>query len=118
MIVHITSKKDWQKAQESGEYTASSLKDEGFIHCSTVKQIVDTANLFYKGQGGLKLLCINEEQLTSQCKYEDPAGGGNHDPGVGALFPHVYGPINLFAVIKVLDFPCDKEGLFALPEGL
>ena len=36
MILHITSKQDWEKAQIDGEYKALSLKTEGFIHCSTI----------------------------------------------------------------------------------
>jgi uncharacterized protein (DUF952 family) len=118
MILHITTLRDWDRAQLEGQYTATSLKSEGFIHCSTLKQTVDTANIFFRGLNGLILLCIDEDKLESVCKYEDPAGGGKHDPSVGNLFPHVYGPINKSAVIKVVDFPCNKDGLFKLPKEL
>jgi uncharacterized protein (DUF952 family) len=115
MILHITTPYEWEKALLEGEYTAPSLGSEGFIHCSTIKQTIDTANIFFKGQNGLILLCIDESKLASKCKYEDPTGGGLHDPGVGNLFPHVYGPINISAVIKVVDFPTDDNGFFTLP---
>lgn len=115
MILHITTLKDWNAAITAGVYTAPSLQTEGFIHCSTVKQAEDTANIFFKGQQGLVLLCIDESKLTSECKYEDPAGGGKHDSSVGSLFPHVYGPINTSAVIKVVDFPAGTDGMFSLP---
>lgn len=115
MILHITTKKEWEKALAKGEYTAPSLESEGFIHCSTIKQTTDTANIFFKGQSGLILLCIDETKLKSICKYEDPSGGGKHDPGVGNLFPHIYGPINNAAVIEVIDFPANEAGLFLLP---
>ena len=118
MILHITTQKDWEKAQTEGEYTASSLKLDGFIHCSTIKQTVDTANIFFKGQHGLVLLCIDENKLKPECKYEDPSGGGKHDPNVGNLFPHIYGSINISAVIKVVDFPTNENGLFALPSEI
>jgi uncharacterized protein (DUF952 family) len=115
MILHITTHKEWENAQLKGEYTAPSLKSEGFIHCSTIKQTADTANIFFRGQSGLALLCIDENKLNSECKYEDPAGGGLHDPRVGNLFPHIYGPINISAVIKVVDFRSDNDGFFVLP---
>jgi uncharacterized protein (DUF952 family) len=115
MILHIASRKDWKAAGSVGAYTAPSLHEEGFIHCSTVKQAVDTANVFFKGQTGLALLCIDESKLTAELKYEAPTGGGAHDPSVGKLFPHVYGPINLDAVTKVLDFPPNRDGSFTLP---
>jgi uncharacterized protein (DUF952 family) len=118
MILHITTYKDWKEAQVKGEYTAPSINSDGFIHCSTIKQTVDTANIFFKGQNGLILLCIDENKLRSVCKYEDPTGGGQHDPNVGKLFPHVYGPINISAVIKVIDFPTNENGLFALPKEI
>ena len=115
MILHITTHKEWEKALLKGNYTSPSLKSEGFIHCSTLKQTIDTANIFFKGQTGLALLCIDESKLQSECKYEDPAWGGQHDPSVGKLFPHIYGPINISAVIKVVDFPSNENGSFILP---
>ncbi len=118
MILHITTKKEWEKALLTGEYTSPSLKTEGFIHCSTIKQTTDTANIFFKGQHGLILLCIDENKLESPCKYEDPSGGGKHDPSVGNLFPHIYGPINISAIIKTADFPVNEAGLFVLPQSI
>jgi uncharacterized protein (DUF952 family) len=118
MILHITTHKDWENAKLEDEYSAPSLLSEGFIHCSTLKQTVDTANIFFKGQDGLALLCIDENKLKSECKYEDPTGGGSHDPTVGKLFPHIYGPINITAVIKVVDFPRNESGFFTLPEEI
>jgi uncharacterized protein (DUF952 family) len=118
MILHITTHKDWENAREKGEYTAASLQSEGFIHCSTQNQTVDTANIFYKGQQGLALLCIDETKLTSECKFEDPVGLPKHNPDVDSLFPHIYGPINLSAVLKVVDFPVNNKGMFVLPEEI
>jgi uncharacterized protein (DUF952 family) len=115
MILHITTHREWEKAQLEGEYTAPSFKSEGFIHCSTLKQTVDTANIFFRGQHGLVLLCIDENKLKSECKYEDPTGGGRHNPDAGNLFPHIYGPVNIPAVINVVDFPSNEDGFFALP---
>jgi uncharacterized protein (DUF952 family) len=118
MIIHITTHKEWEKAKQHGEYIAPSLVSEGFIHCSTIKQTIDTASLFFKGQHGLALLCIDENKLKPICKYEDPTGGGKHDPNVGNLFPHIYGPVNISAVIKVVDFPAQENGVFSLPKEL
>jgi len=118
MILHITTYNDWENSQIEGEYSAPSLKSDGFIHCSTVEQVVNTANTFFKSQDGLVLLCIDENKLKPECKYEDPAGGGKHDPTVGNLFPHIYGPINISAVIKVIDFQPNESGVFSLPEGM
>ena len=115
-IIHITSRKAWSDAQKAGEYTAPSLSSEGFIHCSTPAQIVPVAEKFYKGQSGLALLVIDPTRLSSDLKWEPPFDGA---PPAGVdsaeLFPHIYGPINLDAVIRVVDFEPSADGKFILP---
>jgi uncharacterized protein (DUF952 family) len=116
MIFHITTRTDWEAAQARGEYVAESLAAEGFIHCSTLLQVVPVANNFYKGQSGLVLLVIEPTLLSSDLKWEAPSGG-TPPPGApaGDLFPHVYGPISLDAVVNVLDFVFDANGSFSMP---
>lgn len=116
MILHITTYREWEKAKLEGEYNAESLKKEGFIHCSTIKQTVNTANLFFKGQKELLILCLDESKLTAECRYEASTGGGKHELSIDNLFPHIYGSINLSAVIKVIPFSSDEAGYFYLPE--
>jgi len=115
-ILHITSREAWEIAQEQGQYTAPSLTKEGFIHCSTQSQVVSVAEKFYKGQTGLVLLIIDSTRLSSDLKWEPPFDGAP-PPGVstGEIFPHIYGPINLDAVIQVIDFVPASDGRFVLP---
>jgi len=115
MIFHITTQTAWAEAQANGEYTAPSLATEGFIHCSTILQTLPVANNFFKGQTGLILLVIEPALLTSTLKWEPPAGG-TPPPGVaeGVMFPHVFGAINLDAVMKVVELE-SKDGMFILP---
>jgi uncharacterized protein (DUF952 family) len=118
MILHITTRRDWESAVLAGKLVTSSLQSEGFIHCSTAKQAAETANIFFKAQKGLVLLCIDEEKLTSELRYEAPTAGGAYDLTVGKMFPHIYGPINLEAVQKIVDFPPSEDGSFTLPRDL
>lgn len=117
MIFHITSRKDWETAQAKGEYVADSLRTEGFIHCSTLAQVLPVAEKFYKGQSGLVLLMIEPTLLTSTLNWEAPSGG-TPPPGVpaGDKFPHIYGPINTDAVTNVFDFIFDSTGAFQIPD--
>ena len=116
MIFHITTRTDWDSAQAKGEYVVDSLQSEGFIHCSTLAQVLPVAEKYYAGQSGLILLMIEPTLLSSDLKWEDPSGGAP-PPGVpeGDLFPHVYGPINLDAVVDVLDFIRDASGNWTMP---
>ncbi len=118
-ILHITSRKAWIEATRAGAYSAPSLETEGFIHGSTLKQVLPVAAKFYKGQTGLVLLEIDPARLSSDLKWEPPAGGGV-PPGVpeGDAFPHIYGSINLDAIVQVLDFAPDAKGEFSLPPSL
>jgi uncharacterized protein (DUF952 family) len=113
MIYHITSRAAWQDAQQRGDYRAESLETEGFIHCSTKSQVLPVAENFYKGQRGLLLLMIDPVLLSSELKWEPPSGG-TPPPGVpdGDLFPHIYGPVNLEAIVKVLDLEADLNGKY------
>jgi uncharacterized protein (DUF952 family) len=102
-ILHITTRPDWQAALEAGSYRADSLDSEGFIHCSTSEQIAATANRFYAGQSDLLLLHIDPELLAAELRWE---------PADGQDFPHIYGLINLDAVVGVESFGPDGDGVF------
>ena len=117
MIYHITSWQAWSDARERGDYRTESLDTEGFIHCSTQEQVVPVAEKFYQGKGSLLLLVIEPERLTSDLKWEPPAGGAP-PPGVpeGDLFPHIYGPINLDAVVRVFDLQSQPDGKYNFPQ--
>ena len=116
MIFHITSRTSWDEARKRGDYRAEGFVKEGFIHCSTLSQVLPVANNFYKGQSGLILLEIEPTLLSAKLKWEPPSGG-TPPPGVpvGDKFPHVYGPINLDAVIRVVELTSKPDGVFDLP---
>lgn len=105
-IYHITSRTSWSAAQGSGFYTADSLASQGFIHCSKAEQVLRVANAFYRGQGGLVLLEIDLTALRPEVRWEP----GTDKPD--ELFPHIYGLLNLDAVVRVLDFPPAPDGSF------
>ncbi len=112
-ILHITTAGEWQTAKRKGIYEPASLVSDGFIHCSTVRQVVLTANAYFRGVRDLVLLLIDERATSAAVVYEPPAGAERRADG---LFPHLYGPLNLDAVIKTVDFPPSADGTFELPE--
>jgi len=116
MIYHLTSRRARQEAQQHGEYRAESLESEGFIHCSTETQVLPVAEKYYKGQTGMILFMIDPTLLSSELRWEPPSGGAP-PPGVpeGELFPHIYGPINLDAIVKVSDLESNPDGSFISP---
>ena len=116
MIYHISSRQAWSEARQRGDYRADSLENEGFIHCSTKTQVLPVAEKYYKGQQGMVLFEIDSSRLSSELRWEPPSGGAP-PPGVpeGELFPHIYGPINLDAIVNVYDLESNPDGHYELP---
>ena len=110
IIFHITRCEQWEKAKPEGVYLGDTLDSEGFIHCSTSKQIVKVANTLFRFQEGLVLLCIETGRIQSEIRYEGAEGS--------ELYPHIYGPLNINAVVKVIDFEPAKNGMFVPPKGI
>ena len=115
MIYHITTRRAWSDALRRGEYRIESLETEGFIHCSTSTQVLPVAELLFQGGGKLLLLMIDPSLLSVDLKWEPPAG--DPPPGIpeGDKFPHIYGPLNLDAVVKVFDLEANLDGKYTLP---
>jgi uncharacterized protein (DUF952 family) len=125
-ILHLASNDAWLAAVgpaglwrgKAGVYHTDSLSTEGFIHCSKPSQIVGVANTFYRGQQGLVLLVIDPSKLEPAVKWEPPAEPEPTHAREGELFPHLYGPLNLDAVVNVIKFEPDADGIFTLPDEL
>jgi uncharacterized protein (DUF952 family) len=107
VILHIAKSGQWEKAKLEGVYRCDTLDSQGFIHCSTSKQIVKVANALFHAQKGLMLLYIATSKVQ-KIRYESA--------GSKELYPHIYGPLNIDAVIKVAHFEPARNGRFALPK--
>lgn len=124
MIIHLTTQTAWHTAQQAGAYRTDSLEKEGFIHCSTQEQILPVANSFYRGIPALVLLWLDPALLQAEIRWEPPVHPGASEnserapsPAAANLFPHIYGPINLDAVVEVVDFLPDQDGVFRQVPG-
>jgi uncharacterized protein (DUF952 family) len=105
LILHIITEDEWEKIKNGEVYTPESISEEGFIHCAKEEQAVWVANTFYRGSKDLLLLLIDPGKVNAKIVYEDTAN-------TGMLFPHIYGSLNLDAVVKVIDFKPDINGDF------
>lgn len=112
IILHIVEKEAWRKAKEQNVYAPQSLQTEGFIHCSTSETVIEVANRLFRGQSNLLLLCIDLDKVAAKVLFEKVA-----EPE-GWIFPHIYGALNVDAVVREIDFEPDANGFFTLPAGL
>jgi len=111
MILYLTSKADWEKVKDLDSFISPSLETDGFIHCSTVEQVVTVANSFFKDTRNLLLVVIDPLKLNSELIYEGEFKGYTD-------FPHVYGPINMDSVTDVLEFHSEVLKGYVLPAEL
>jgi len=107
VIFHITKHRQWEQAKSAGVYRGDTLSSEGCIHCSTPQQVLEVANALFHAQKGLVLLCIESDKVRAEIRYEGPEGEEH--------YPHIYGPFNIDAVIRVLNFEPGEDGKFELP---
>ncbi len=103
LVLHLCPQRDWLAARGSGSYTTASLTEQGFIHCSLPGQILGVANRFYGAVSDLVLLWIDPEKLSSPLRWESSDGD---------TFPHMYGPVDLPAVLSVSRLVPDTDGVF------
>lgn len=108
LIFHITPEKDWSRS--STFYCHGSLQTEGFIHCSTRSQLIAVAHRFFAGRGELNVLVIDEARVTSPVVYENLEGGDE-------LYPHIYGALNVDAVVSTISLQRGQNGQFEPPAG-
>lgn len=94
MIYHVTTKSQWEEAISKGFYEVESLQTEGFIHMSKMDQVEGVLNRYYQNVTNLVLLHVEETKLIAEIKFE-------LSPSVNQEFPHVFGAINIDAVVKV-----------------
>lgn len=103
LILHLCDRRDWEQAQLEGEYRPASLKTEGFIHASRPDQILGVANHFYRDSADLVLLVIESQRVQGEIRWELADGD---------TYPHIFGPINLDAIVNFLTISADADGVF------
>ena len=111
MIYHMLPADAWQQQAPDQPYHTETLQTEGFIHCTGEPELLArVANNFYRAEvGKFVILCLDEPRITSEVLWEQV---GFH------RFPHIYGPLNLDAIVAVVEFPREVDGRFVLPTNL
>ncbi|KIL96842.1 hypothetical protein CCC_01708 [Paramagnetospirillum magnetotacticum MS-1] len=107
-IYHVCRRSEWQYAQTTGVYGGSSQDEaDGFIHFSGPTQVKASVAKHRAGQDGLVIIAVATPSLGPALKWEVSRGG--------QLFPHLYGPLPLSAVIWAADLPLGPDGSHVFP---
>ncbi|WP_137129797.1 DUF952 domain-containing protein [Rhizobium sp. FY34] len=109
IIYKIVTQDLWHKACKAGIFDGAPVDHaDGFIHFSTSAQLRETAARHFAGQAGLLLLAVDAQALGDKLMLE-PSRGGD-------LFPHLYAPLPLSAVVSETPLPLGPDGDHVFPE--
>jgi uncharacterized protein (DUF952 family) len=99
LIYKIMAQTEWAAAVQAGVFTGSAVDvADGYIHFSGASQVKETAAKYFAGQNELALIAFEAGQL-SPLKWEASRGG--------ALFPHLYGPLDPALALWARPLPWD-----------
>ena len=97
----------WREAERAGLFRGAPVDArDGFIHFSTAAQVRETAARHFAGAADLMLIAVETAALGGALRWEVSRGGD--------LFPHLYGPLPLAAVLwaKPLPLGSDRRHVF------
>jgi len=101
-VFHLTTPQEWAASLAAGAHTGSTrgrrLAEEGYVHCSEAHQVDGVRARFYADVPDLLLLEVETDLLTSPWRIEQVDGADQS-------FPHVYGPLDLAAIVDVRPLP-------------
>lgn len=111
IIYKICPAEMWAQAETAGLFTGAPIDlADGFIHFSTGEQAVETAAKHFAGQTGLVLVAVDAGSVGEALKWEVSRGG--------ALFPHLYAPLDPKAALWVAPLPLGPDGKHVFPDTL
>ncbi len=103
LIYKICPSSLWAEAEADGRFLGAPVDvADGYIHFSTAEQVRETARRHFAGQTDLLLIAVDADRLGPALRDEPSRGG--------ALFPHLYGTLDLGCVRWVVPLPLGPEG--------
>jgi uncharacterized protein (DUF952 family) len=111
IVYKILPRADWDAALRAGRYDGSPDDTrDGFIHFSAADQVAGTAAKHFRGQPDLVLVAVDAARLGDALRWEPSRGG--------ALFPHLYGPLDPATAVSIVVLPLAPDGVPVIPEDL
>ena len=102
LIYKILPREEWRAAEAAGVFEGSAVDlADGFIHFSAEDQMAETLRRHFAGQTDLLLVAVDAESLGEALRWEPSRGG--------ALFPHLYGPLQTSLAVSVVAIEAPGE---------
>jgi len=109
-VFKIVEAATWRRLSPGEPWPGTPLdRRDGFVHLSTHDQIAGTLAKHFPGRDDLLLLFLEEADLPQDSLRWEPSRGG-------ALFPHLYAPLDPAWVRRAEPLALDARGVHVLPE--
>ena len=110
-VYKVMTEAAFREAGLRGHFAGSADDtSDGFIHLSAAHQLEGTLAKHFAGEAGLVLVALDPTRLGPHLKWE-PSRGGD-------LFPHLYAPLDLSAVLWIERLSLGEDGVHRLPQGV
>jgi len=109
-VFHLTTPEAWSAAEATGQLVPDGYASEGFVHCSTLEQLVGTIERHFAGVDELRLLELDGEAVAGGLRWEESRPG--------EVYPHLYRPLHRADVSAVWSWRRREDGTVRLPAGL
>ena len=109
-IYKLLRAEEWAAFQAAGMFAGAPVdRKDGYIHFSTAAQMKETAAKHFAGVEGLVLAEVDPRKLGAALKWEPSRGG--------QLFPHLYSPMTMKAVVRTWPVALGPDGAHGFPAG-
>lgn len=104
-IYKVFRPNEWDDLQANGETQGAPIDiTDGYIHFSTAETLQGTLDKWFDGAGPLVIAEYEAESLGPKLIWEEARGG--------ALFPHLYGPLQNTHTLRHWRVEPDAEGRY------
>lgn len=109
-LYKIVRPAEWQALTTLGRWpgSADDVRD-GFVHLSTAAQVQGTLDRHFVGEALVHLLMVDAEKLPGEALRWEASRGG-------ALFPHLYAPLEAEAIHAEAAIAADPSGRLGFRE--
>ena len=101
---HLVPAEVWEAQRKGGHYRPEAFASEGFVHCTDgLDHLLVPANAYYRDDPRAYLaLEIDLDAVAAPARFDDAA----------RRYPHIYGPVDVAAVRRVLRAARSEDGTF------
>ena len=101
---HLVAAEYFRNAGRDAPYTPAGFEADGFIHCTDgIANIVDVGNRYHRDDRRMYVvLVIDTSRVSAPVTYE----------GAERIYPHIHGPLNRDAIVRVLPILRNADGTF------